>query len=96
MSSSNMNNKVSLATVLEEPIDEDGEYKHHSIWYTSSKKAQTWLKTYFTLPNKHNKPNNYLNVLLSVLGCPLFPVSVLPPASSFSQVCYVTYASNAI
>nr|GEZ07175.1 hypothetical protein [Tanacetum cinerariifolium] len=86
MSSSNMN-KVRLATLSEEPIDEDGEYKHHSIWYTSSKKAQTWLKTYFTLPyNKNNKPNNYLNVLLSVLGCPLFPVSLLPPKSSFSQV----------
>lgn len=85
MSNSNNMSRVRLATLSEEPIDEDDEYKHHSIWYTSSKKAQTWLKTYFSLPNKH-KPINYLNILLSVLGCPLFPVSLLPPKSPFPQV----------
>ncbi|KAI3518808.1 hypothetical protein L1887_07622 [Cichorium endivia] len=78
--------RMPLATLSEEPIDvdEDGEYKHHSIWYSSSKKAQTWrnwLKTHFSLANKH-KSINYLNILLSVLGCPLVPVSLLPPKLS--------------
>ncbi|KVI08425.1 uncharacterized protein LOC112501501 [Cynara cardunculus var. scolymus] len=85
-----------LATLSEEPIDEDGEYKHHqshSPWYSSSGKRshktwRNWLKTHLSLlPNKHKSIND-LNILLSVLGCPLFPVSFLPPTpkSSSSQV----------
>ncbi|KAL7613865.1 uncharacterized protein LOC111917523 [Lactuca sativa] len=89
MSSSN-SRRMPLATLLEEPIDvdEDGEYKHHSIWSSSSKKAQTWrnwLKTHIFLANKH-KSIKYHNILLSVLGCPLVPVSLLPPKIPFSQV----------
>ncbi|KAK9266596.1 hypothetical protein L1049_021661 [Liquidambar formosana] len=60
-----------LAPLSEEPINEEDTTN-------SSKKGNTWrnwLKSHFsTLFNKKSD----LRILLSVLGCPLFPVSVLP------------------
>ncbi|XP_048226142.1 uncharacterized protein LOC8260206 [Ricinus communis] len=61
-----------LAPLSEEPIREDEEST------SSSKKGQSWknwLKTHFSLV--FNKKSD-LKILLSVLGCPLFPVSVHP------------------
>uniref|UniRef100_A0A2P2NY95 Lipase n=1 Tax=Rhizophora mucronata TaxID=61149 RepID=A0A2P2NY95_RHIMU len=63
-----------LATVSEEPMSEE-EDKSTS----SSKKVHSWrnwLKAHFTLV--FNKNSDHLKILLSVLGCPLFPVSVHP------------------
>ncbi|GLT96272.1 hypothetical protein SLE2022_139090 [Rubroshorea leprosula] len=59
-----------LAPLSEEPIDEDStncSKKSHS-W-------KSWLKAHFSLV--FTKKSD-LKVLLSVLGCPLFPVSVHP------------------
>ncbi|KAJ8754457.1 hypothetical protein K2173_005618 [Erythroxylum novogranatense] len=64
-----------LAPVSEEPISE-GEDKNGIS--SSSKKDHSWrnwLKAHFTL--LFNK-KSHLKTLLSVLGCPLFPVSVHP------------------
>ncbi|KAJ6316584.1 hypothetical protein OIU78_019794 [Salix suchowensis] len=61
-----------LAPLSEEPINEDEEHstncskKNGHSW-------KTWLKTHFHLV--FNKKSD-LKVLLSVLGCPLFPVSI--------------------
>ncbi|KAK3446879.1 uncharacterized protein LOC104446277 [Eucalyptus grandis] len=59
-----------LAPVSEEPIDEE------SI-RSCSKRGRSWrhwLRTHLSFA--FNKNTNHLKVLLSVLGCPLFPVSV--------------------
>ncbi|KAA8518328.1 hypothetical protein F0562_015789 [Nyssa sinensis] len=61
-----------LAPLSEEPINEDQDAAY------CSKKAQTWpnwIKNHFSLLSK--KKSN-LKILLSFLGCPLFPVSVHP------------------
>ncbi|PNS98143.1 hypothetical protein POPTR_016G062400v4 [Populus trichocarpa] len=61
-----------LAPLSEEPINEDEEYSTNC----SKKKVHSWrnwLKTHFHLV--FNKRSD-LKVLLSVLGCPLFPVSI--------------------
>ncbi|KAG6744900.1 hypothetical protein POTOM_051541 [Populus tomentosa] len=61
-----------LAPLSEEPINEDEEYNTNC----SKKKVHSWrnwLKTHFHLV--FNKRSD-LKVLLSVLGCPLFPVSI--------------------
>ncbi|GER52448.1 hypothetical protein STAS_29907 [Striga asiatica] len=62
-----------LAPVSEEPINEENSKKN---WTT--KKAQTWrnwLSNHF--PQLFNKKSD-LKILLSVMGCPLFPLSVNP------------------
>ncbi|KDP21903.1 hypothetical protein JCGZ_03041 [Jatropha curcas] len=62
-----------LAPLSEEPINEEDDKSNNS-----SKKVQSWknwLKTHFSLV--FNKKSD-LKILLSVLGCPLFPVSVHP------------------
>ncbi|KAG6772350.1 hypothetical protein POTOM_023755 [Populus tomentosa] len=61
-----------LAPLSEEPINEDEEYSTNC----SKKKGyswKNWLKTHFYLV--FNKKSD-LKVLLSVLGCPLFPISI--------------------
>ncbi|KAF9680748.1 hypothetical protein SADUNF_Sadunf06G0153800 [Salix dunnii] len=61
-----------LAPLSEEPINEDEEYSTNC----SKKKGyswKNWLKTHFYLV--FSKKSD-LKVLLSVLGCPLFPVSI--------------------
>ncbi|KAL2464756.1 hypothetical protein Fot_52712 [Forsythia ovata] len=64
-----------LAPLSEEPLNEEDSATN------CSKKAQTWrnwLKNHF--PLLFNKKSD-LKILLSVLGCPLFPVSVHPKQS---------------
>ncbi|XP_031274207.1 uncharacterized protein LOC116132680 [Pistacia vera] len=69
-----------LAPLSEEPInDEDQDF---SFSNTSNKKPHSWknwLKTHFSLLVFTKKSD--LKILLSVLGCPLFPVPVLPEHS---------------
>ncbi|KAH1262110.1 hypothetical protein GmHk_02G004805 [Glycine max] len=69
-----------LAPLSEEPINEENEGYNNS---NSKKCLQSWrnwnwIKTHFSLA--FNKKSN-LKILLSVLGCPLFPV----PVSSSAQ-----------
>ncbi|KAI3417731.1 uncharacterized protein J3R85_014178 [Psidium guajava] len=59
-----------LAPVSEEPVDDE------SI-RSCSKRGRSWrdwLRTHLSFP--FSKKTSHLKVLLSVLGCPLFPVSV--------------------
>ncbi|KAG6690598.1 hypothetical protein I3842_10G023500 [Carya illinoinensis] len=72
-----------LAPLSEEPInvEEDGT--------NSSKKGRgltwrSWIKTHLSL--FFNKRSD-LRVLLSVLGCPLFPIPLLPKQSIINEVC---------
>ncbi|KAL6997529.1 hypothetical protein U1Q18_007655 [Sarracenia purpurea var. burkii] len=73
-----------LAPLSEEPINEDDESSN------CSKKGQpwrNWIKSHFSI--LFNKKSD-LKILLSVLGCPLFPVSVhykqpFTPVSSSAQ-----------
>lgn len=68
-----------LATLSEEPLNEEDSAAN------CSKKALTWrnwLKNHF--PLLFNKKSD-LKILLSVLGCPLFPVSV-NPEQPFTEV----------
>ncbi|KAK7278794.1 hypothetical protein RJT34_23830 [Clitoria ternatea] len=68
-----------LAPLSEEPINDEDEGNYNSN--NNSKKGfhswrnWNWIKTHFSLV--FNKKSN-LKILLSVLGCPLFPVSVHP------------------
>lgn len=66
-----------LAPLMEEPMDqEEQERGGRSIRTKSWKK---WIKTQLQSMIIHKKPD--AKVLLSVLGCPLFPV---PPLSKMS------------
>ncbi|KAJ6743115.1 LIPASE [Salix viminalis] len=77
-----------LAPLSEEPINEDEEYSTNC----SRKKGyswKNWLKTHFYLV--FSKKSD-LKVLLSVLGCPLFPVSIhskLPITEVCSSAQYI-------
>ncbi|XP_047960611.1 uncharacterized protein LOC125205608 [Salvia hispanica] len=77
-------NRVSLAPVSEELSNEE----------SCSKKAQTWtnwLRNHF--PQLFHKKSD-LKILLSVLGCPLFPVSVdshLPISQVSSSAQYIIH-----
>ncbi|KAI4300649.1 hypothetical protein L6164_034001 [Bauhinia variegata] len=67
-----------LAPLTEEPINEEDERtngfnKARQPWLN-----WTWIKTHFSLV--FNK-KSHLKILLSVLGCPLFPVSFHPKQS---------------
>ncbi|KAI4348819.1 hypothetical protein L6164_009495 [Bauhinia variegata] len=61
-----------LAPLSEEPINEEDDATHgaRQPW-----RNWTWIKTHFSLV--FNK-KSHLKILLSVLGCPLFPVSFQP------------------
>ncbi|XP_061351922.1 uncharacterized protein LOC133296889 [Gastrolobium bilobum] len=64
-----------LAPLSEEPINEEDEETNNSKKGFQSWRNWNWIKTHFTLV--FNKKSN-LKILLSVLGCPLFPVPVHP------------------
>jgi hypothetical protein len=68
-----------LAPLSEEPINEENERnknkskKGFQLWMNWN-----WIKTHFSLV--FNKKSN-LKMLLSVLGCPFFPVPIHPKLS---------------
>ncbi|TKY53225.1 hypothetical protein E2542_SST24750 [Spatholobus suberectus] len=65
-----------LAPLSEEPINEEEENNtNNSKKGLQSWRNWNWIKTHFSLV--FNKKSN-LKILLSVLGCPLFPVPVHP------------------
>ncbi|XP_027364289.1 uncharacterized protein LOC113871394 [Abrus precatorius] len=64
-----------LAPLSEEPINEEDEGNNNNKKGLRSWKNWNWIKTHFSLV--FNKKSN-LKILLSVLGCPLFPVPVQP------------------
>ncbi|KAI9090649.1 hypothetical protein K1719_028502 [Acacia pycnantha] len=74
-----------LAPLSEEPINDEDfarsqrRSRHLQAW-------RQWIKTHF--PLLFSKKSHHLNVLLSVLGCPLFPLPLLPqpPNLSLNQV----------
>nr|GMD46344.1 uncharacterized protein LOC109181479 [Ipomoea batatas] len=73
-----------LAPLSEVPNGDEAE----EMSTNCSKKSQTWrnwLRTHLSLFSMHKKSD--LRILLSVLACPLFPVSVLPklPISQVSS-----------
>ncbi|KAL0359359.1 UNVERIFIED_CONTAM: hypothetical protein Sangu_0785300 [Sesamum angustifolium] len=78
-----------LAPVSEEPISED-----NSTITTTFKKSQTWRNWLtLTLTLFHKKSD--LKILLSVVGCPLFPVS-LHPTNSISIMSQVSSSAQYI
>jgi len=63
-----------LAPLSEEPINEENEgNNNNSKKCLQSWRNWNWIKTHFSLV--FNKKSN-LKILLSVLGCPLFPLPV--------------------
>ncbi|KAL0405046.1 UNVERIFIED_CONTAM: hypothetical protein Sradi_2145400 [Sesamum radiatum] len=75
-----------LAPVSEEPISEDNSI---TATTTAIKKSQTWINWLsFTLTNLLFHKKSDLKILLSVVACPLFPVSLHPTTSipNISQV----------
>ncbi|XP_047171410.1 uncharacterized protein LOC124839583 [Vigna umbellata] len=64
-----------LAPLSEEPINEENEANNNSKKCLQSWRNWNWIKTHFSLV--FNKKSN-LKILLSVLGCPLFPLPVHP------------------
>nr|XP_007145721.1 hypothetical protein PHAVU_007G262500g [Phaseolus vulgaris]ESW17715.1 hypothetical protein PHAVU_007G262500g [Phaseolus vulgaris] len=64
-----------LAPLSEEPINEENEGNNNSKKCLQSWRNWNWIKTHFSL--LFNKKSN-LKILLSVLGCPLFPLPVHP------------------
>ncbi|KAL3534108.1 hypothetical protein ACH5RR_002569 [Cinchona calisaya] len=72
-----------LATLSEEPInEEEGSSKNCS---SKSQTWRKWLRAHFSLQLLFNKKSD-LRILLSVLGCPLFPLSVHPKHPITAQV----------
>ncbi|XP_023540199.1 uncharacterized protein LOC111800643 [Cucurbita pepo subsp. pepo] len=82
-----------LAPLSEEPIDEnDGRTRNRNRSTTAGSRGggrswRNWIRTHLSILYCGKKSDS-LNVLLSVLGCPLFPVSVQPNTivSSTNQV----------
>ncbi|PKI32815.1 hypothetical protein CRG98_046808 [Punica granatum] len=76
-----------LAPLSEEPIDEEEEDAKNRL--KKGRSWRSWLKSQlisissFTM---FGKKSSHLNVLLSVLGCPLFPVSSSLHESSINEV----------
>ncbi|KAK7355076.1 hypothetical protein VNO80_14321 [Phaseolus coccineus] len=64
-----------LAPLSEEPINEENEGNNNSKKCLQSWRNWNWIRTHFSL--LFNKKSN-LKILLSVLGCPLFPLPVHP------------------
>ncbi|GAB4849332.1 hypothetical protein Ancab_004135 [Ancistrocladus abbreviatus] len=68
-----------LAPLSEEPVNEEDTKKlskRKHIW-------KNWVKTHFSLFFYHKRSD--VKILLSVLGCPLFPISLLPSKSSVND-----------
>lgn len=81
-----------LAPLSEEPINEEEQHSNSSnsgnnTKYSSKKGLswKHWLKNHLSLVFFINKKSD-LKTLLSVLGCPLFPVPLLPK-QPLNQVC---------
>ncbi|KAE8651125.1 hypothetical protein Csa_001511 [Cucumis sativus] len=73
-----------LAPLSEEPIDEhDARTRTRNRNRTTAgaggggRSWRNWIRTHFSILSSAKKSDG-LNVLLSVLGCPLFPVSLQP------------------
>ncbi|CAN8237134.1 unnamed protein product [Cochlearia groenlandica] len=68
-----------LAPLMEEPMDQEEEKERGGRSSRRSKSLKKWLKTRLQFMVFQKKPD--MKVLLSVMGCPLFPV---PPLSKTS------------
>jgi len=70
-----------LAPLMEEPIDEEDQEEERGgrKGSTRSKSWKKWIKTQLQFIVFPKKPD--MKLLLSVMGCPLFPV---PPLSKIS------------
>ncbi|XP_010423317.1 PREDICTED: uncharacterized protein LOC104708441 [Camelina sativa] len=68
-----------LAPLMEEPTDEQEEEEERGRRSTRSKSWKKWIKTHLQIIVFPKKPD--MKLLLSVMGCPLFPV---PPLSKIS------------
>lgn len=79
-----------LAPLSEEPINEDTDDQEYCTASSNGSKKlsqktwRNWVKTHFSL--LFNKKSDDLRILLSVLGCPLSPVSLHPKQPNSSQV----------
>lgn len=77
-----------LAPLMEEPMDQEEEEKvEKGGRSTRSKSWKKWIKAQLQFIVFHKKPD--MKVLLSVMGCPLFPV---PPLSKTSLQQVFLYA----
>ena len=84
-----------LAPLSEEPINEEEDGTSNNKNNNSKKGLNSWrnwnwIKTHFSLV--FNKKSN-LKILLSVLGCPLFPLPVHPklPLNEASPFCFFSF-----
>ncbi|XP_010452602.1 PREDICTED: uncharacterized protein LOC104734674 [Camelina sativa] len=68
-----------LAPLMEEPTDEQEQEEERGRRSTRSKSWKKWIKTHLQIIVFPKKPD--MKLLLSVMGCPLFPV---PPLSKIS------------
>ncbi|XP_010520000.1 PREDICTED: LOW QUALITY PROTEIN: uncharacterized protein LOC104799277 [Tarenaya hassleriana] len=68
-----------LAPLLEEPIEEGEGGGDAQRGRTKPFSWRKWVKTHFSFMGFH--PKSDIKVLLSVIGCPLFPVPPLPKIS---------------
>lgn len=77
-----------LAPLMEEPMDEEEqEEERGGRRRTRSKSWKKWIKTQLQIIVFPKKPD--MKLLLSVMGCPLFPV---PPLSKISlQQVFIRY-----
>jgi len=82
-----------LAPLSEEPINEENEGNNNSKKCLQSWRNWNWIKTHFSL--LFNKKSN-LKILLSVLGCPLFPLPVHPisPLNEASLLLFLFFLNS--
>lgn len=86
-----------LAPLSEEPIDEHDSRtrnRNRNSGGGGGRSWRNWIRTHFSILSCGKKSDG-LNVLLSVLGCPLFPVS-LQPNSVVSDTNQVSSSSQYI
>ncbi|KAL0452922.1 UNVERIFIED_CONTAM: hypothetical protein Slati_1270300 [Sesamum latifolium] len=91
-----MNRRLSLAPVSEEPISEDNSI---TTTTTTIKKSQTWRNwlSFTTLTNLLFHKKSDLKILLSVVACPLFPLSLHPtPTISIPNISQVSSSAQYI
>lgn len=68
-----------LAPLMEEPMDQEEQEQERGGRSMRTKSWKKWIKTQLQSMIIHKKPD--AKVLLSVLGCPLFPVPSLSKMS---------------
>lgn len=78
-----------LAPLMEEPMDQGEQEEERGGRSTRSKSWKKWIKTQLQSMVFHKKPD--MKVLLSVLGCPLFPVPPLSKVSLQQVFIYTPY-----